>query len=298
MNRIVAMTALLVGASSLLACGDTERQQDGGSRAIEGVILVSNAEGGDKATLQDPALIESAWFSYDDLGECDNMNKIGETQPPGGDGFFTTDYASAGVTPPAETAGQSSNAYGVRLWGTAHSMWGAGMGFDLAKGQPLNLTEPQRNFVGLRFLGYAPTPQSVKVKLQDVLSVPSGNVCKPRDESLCDDQGCFNAPFTTVQLTPEWKEYRIYFNKTVSDDPNTPAVELGPMAREATWGIANEGAMLDGMPVDDARLRAEPPRIDMAYQIQFETSDGSQDFDIWVDNVGFIVAGGPADTAG
>lgn len=298
MNRIVATTALLLGASSLLACGDTERQQDGASRAIDGVVLISNAEGGDKATLQDPALIESAWFSYDDLAECDNTNPIGETLPPGGDGFYTTQYGSAGVTPPAETAGQSANAYGVRLSGTAHSMWGAGMGFDLAKGQEMNLMDPQRQFVGLRFLGYAPTPQSVKVKLQDALSVPSGNVCQPRDESLCDDQGCYNAPFITVELGPEWKEYRIFFTETVSDNPNTPAVEMGPMARESTWGIAKAGAMLDGMPVDDARLRAEPPRVDKAYQIQFETSVGSQDFDVWLDNVGFIIDGEAADTAG
>ncbi len=282
MTNAASHLALLAIGCSLMGCGDTERNVESGSRDIAGVALLDNLEDGNTQTLQDEAGYKGFWYTYDDKTECDNMMpEAGMTWPPPSDESFPmTAYADAGLAPPPEG---DDNKLGARFTGADHALWGAGMGFTLLENAPFDLAAA--GFVGLRFWGISPGgPQAVQIKVPDDASNPTVGMCVPRDATLCNKQGCHADPAVTVEFGPEWKLYKVYFTKTVADDATTASFETGPMV-PPSWGVYN----------------GEKPSMlnpSAAYQVQFQVGRvSSPGFDIWVDNVGLILAGGAEDVA-
>lgn len=281
MMKSMLVSATMVATASLVGCGETERDTDSGSRNVAGVALLDDLEDGNTQSLADEAGYLGFWYAYDDKNECDNPGDppSGLTSPDPADmDFPMTNYADvANVTSPGIEGSQESNDTGARFSGQDHGLWGAGMGINLAEGAPYDLSA--QGFVGLRFWGISPGgEQNVQVKVPDMISNPLGGVCIPRDNALCDTQGCFDDAFRTVTFTSQWQLFKVYFTQTVSDDATTSAIEVGPLNRGG-WGSYVEGAITDFDPTQAVQVQFQLPRVP------------DPGFDIFVDNVGFILAG-------
>jgi hypothetical protein len=273
--------------SQLLACGTTTPATEA-SRSIDGVLLFSDAEGGQAGYLQDSELnadgaqLKGGWYTYDDVLDCPMSDhpREGTIQPTMGTTYVMTKYAEAGVMPfPAET--EAPNEWGIRFWGQDYEKWGAGIGIGLNNPsgmlQPYNLAAP--GFTGLRFWAKAAAAMPLLVKFQDKYSEGAAPTpaCCYLDKAVCGDnscgvselQGCFAAPNKTIELTTEWKLYVIPFADLVRPD----------------WG-----SYVDGMAHAETLVLAE------TYQLQFEVGVGAP-FDVFIDNVGFTLGGAaPAPT--
>ncbi len=275
---------LLSVSSYLVGCGETSRAGgESGSRDIPNVVLIDNGEDGDNVTLDDEAGYIGFWYTFDDRCECDNENPEGETTPTpdplGGGKFGMTSYASAGVMPPPLAGEQSENRFGVRVRGGGHTAFGAGVGVGL-NNQSGALGGFDLDALGATHLRFdarsgAGETLSMKTRISDVYSEPAGGSCAPRpdvqdrcdkdwDMVSCDIQGCFDSPTTAYfDITDQWKTYTI------------PLTEL---QREG-WGVYREGV--------------QPPATDLAtnaaYQIQFAVPQDLTQFDLWIDNVGFVL---------
>jgi hypothetical protein len=264
---------LLTSASSLVACGATTRDDNSGSRDIDGVALIDNGEDGNNTVLEDELKYVGYWYTYDDKMECDNDNPTGETMPlpapSGGDEFTMTAYAAVGQMGPPEDV-PPGNAYGIRLKGGGHNLWGAGVGVGLNNQSgaltPFDLTAA--GVTGVRFWiknAVPGSPIDVNVRISDKYSDPGQGLCIPRDEETCSTQGCHDSPTATVEgVTDEW---------TLKELP------LSMFKREG-WGLHEEGV-------------TAPTDLDptAAIQLQFAVPVADQ-FEIWIDNVGFILANG------
>lgn len=286
--HVVVISSVVVSAA---ACGASERPDDGDeqSREIPGVALLDNGEDADATTLTDEAGWVGYWYTYDDRNDCVNELKTGTLEPPS-DSFMMTAYDANNPGPPVQGM-QEENLNGARFWGGGHASaseggFGAGLGVGLNNSPSLsafNLVE--KGFVGIYFWARSAIgPQPIDVKIKDQWSEPAANKCIPRDEAVCEPtQACHDDPMATKTLSTEWTEYRIMFSEF----------------NRAGWSlnVAAPGGYVDGMtPPDDGAL--DPTT---AYQLQFQVGP-VENFDIWIDNVGFILADGgtapmPTDTA-
>jgi hypothetical protein len=274
----IAIASLTLTSLSLAAagCGDTETNKDPNddTRALPGVVLIDNGEDGNNSTMDD----ESAgyfgyWYTFDDKLECSNPAKTGMTvplpDPQGGPEFTWTNYVSAGQTPPPEEIPGQTNEFGARFSGGGHAEWGAGLGVALNNQgalQPYDLVA--QGFTALRFWiknVESADALTIDAQITDAFAEPDAGRCIERDNTTCEPtQGCSDAAlFQIPNVGAEWQPVEI------------------PLEQFMRGGWGNP--MLDGMDAPTGLATTE------AYQIQFKV--GAVDaFDIWIDNVGFVVA--------
>ena len=111
--------------------------------------------------------------------------------------------------------------------GTGHSVWGAGVGFELLAGttntpkagakKPYDAS-PYR---GISFWGRSDTSSSVKVVFPDSFSERTWYDCTPSGTyEYCDKH-----LIGTVTLSPEWKKYEVLF-EDLKNEQTTPREEL------------------------------------------------------------------------
>ncbi len=306
------LTLPLVSLLALAACG-TDPLLESPVRDIPGVILLDTGEEGEgQVPLTDPAPPAGFnsygfWYTYHDVKTCrgdeETVEDMGETVVPDqGANFTVTPYASVPeVNPPPETLPNApNNANALRISGSAHTYFGAGLGFKLDAafaGAAPGVDFQAAGIVGVRFwattpLGTATAPVSYMVKMQDRYSTPEAGLCTERlpYPGCQGPERCQNAAVATVPVTNEWRLYEVYFMATVADEATTPELEIGPMER-GDWGgiLANDDTTVIGPDL--------PPVPSAVYQLQFQTSDGSLPFDLWVDNFGFIIGGSEADNS-
>jgi hypothetical protein len=287
---------------TLSSCGG-KTEADDPATAIEGVDLFATGEvQGPSGLIAGSQGLIGGWYTYDDTKSCSNTafqsgDPIPGTINPPPTAFSYQTYAGNPAAPAAEGE-QSGNGAGLHFWGDQHSGFAGGMGVQLKNEGVFDLAAA--GYVGVRFIGWASKETMLDVKLSDSLSEakPGGvdGECKfndwdlgcvyPGDAAPSYDQGCFNTPLANVTLNTTWREYRVFFNKSVQDDPATPAYEIGPMVR-GMWGTTDAGESIDNTKF--------PLRLNQVYQFQVQTT-GADPFDIWLDNVGFILPGGAADT--
>jgi hypothetical protein len=294
----------LAALTALTACGKDPGDIVDPATAIDGVQLFATGDDmADIGLIPGESKLKGGWYVYDDHDSCSNpdvnpANAGDLLNPPpmvGPEPFVFTAYGTTPPPPPAE--GGQTNKKGLHFWGNEHRGFSGGMGVQLKDKAVFDLKAA--GYVGVRFWAWSKAESQLDVKLSDSVSegTPGGvdGVCKLNVSPACLDggttfsatQGCFNTPLATVSVGPSWKEYRVYFTKTVTDNAATPATEAGPMARGA-WGKTDDGA--------DINNTTQPLRMDQVYQFQFQTN-GADAFDMWIDNVGFIEPGGPQDTA-
>ncbi len=322
-QSLSSVSALFVGASLLLAaagCGDTTTKESP-VRDLPGVILLDTGDDGNNTPLEDesaPAGFSSYgfWYTYDDKLACrntdePNMDDFTEVVPAEGSTFTTTAYSALMIAPPPEQLPNApENTHGIRFSGRDQEYFGAGLGFKLegAYSSPnKGIDFVAAGIAGFRFWAYSPLPDASFIfKVQDLYSTPEAGMCVPRGAYPgCEGpQNCENAPATgnevadsdpvfrvpNVVAGPAWKLFEVYLTAQVADDPNTPAVEMGPLLR-SNW----DGK--DTMGRDIKTLPGEPSHI---YQLQFQTASApgpGMGFDLIIDNFGFILAGGPEDNS-
>jgi hypothetical protein len=278
---------------ALPACA-AKKEAEEPNLAIPGVILFTDGEGGDgKSLIAGDDGFVGGWYSYDGTKDCGLVlegtgPETGDLNPPGS--MFTFS-AFSGVPSPGPEGEQSSNTKGVHFWAKNDhvAVPSAGAGVHL-KTTPL-FALPS-NYVGIRFKAYSATgDKGVFVKLTDDLSEPAGMLCEQNPDDKCDNaklktamknQGCYDAAGANLKITSEWKEYRVYFNKTPANTGSGGVVLAGPFQRGG-WGLKKDGT-----------ATTEPLHLDKIDQFQIQSGD-KDPIDIWVDNIGFIVAGGPLD---
>lgn len=284
-------------SSVLSSCGD-EAVAETPVRDIPGVVLLDIGDDGNNEPLQDeqaPPGFDSYgfWYTYHDIDTCEETgivvtNAGGFVNPAQGAQFTTTPYAAvAGMTAPPEVLPNAQdNTNGIRFSGGKHTYFGAGLGFKFARAYGTEdeasrdgVLNPGINisgagYKGFRFWAYSALAQSWYVKIQDFYSTPQAGQCEPRGEApgCVGPQHCEDAPLVSVEVGPAWRLYEVYF-AAMADDPASPELEIGPLAREG-WATLPENAPA-----------AAPDKV---YQLQFQTVDGKVDFDLWLDNVGFI----------
>ncbi len=263
--------------------GDGGVSSSGGSRAIDGVVLLDDAEDGDAVTLADDLGFVGIWYSFDDRCQCDNLDPAGETYPvpvPIGGGEFTmSKYADAAAEPAPAEGEQATNSYGVRLQGGGHSSFGAGVGvaFNIEGGTLSGFDLDEAGATALRFQlrsGIRGQGLELRVSISDVYSEPAGEQCVVRaseqsqcdptwDGVSCDPQGCFDSAGTRLDVSDEWQ---------------TVTIPLSSLLRD-NWGVY----------VDESVQ--PPPELESssAYQLQLRVPQGLAQFDLWLDNIGFVV---------
>lgn len=306
------LSGALFAATLAASCGDTTTKESA-VRDIPGIVLLDTGDDGNNTPLEDdeaPAGFSSYgfWYTYDDIGSCrgndtPNLDTEALMIPTVGSQFTTTAYSGAqGMQPPPETLPNApSNTHGIRITGSGQEYFGAGLGFKFASGygdeKVLDVAaNPGVNFTaagyaGFRFWAFSPIEADYIAKVQDFNSTPEAGQCVPRgDAPLCvGDENCENAAVATFKLKAgTWALVEVYFNAVTTVD--LPASQVyGPLAR-SNW---TPSVLKDGRETKD--VPSEPTRV---YQFQIQTaaapSEG-QSFDLWIDNVGFIEAGGPAD---
>ncbi len=261
-SLIVSVTSFAV----LAGCGDTKREENTGTRDIDGVVLLDNGEDGNNTTAADPDIPwVGYWYTFDDKHECDNENPIGITtplpSPDGGGEFVMSAYDATNPAPTLEGA-QTENKYGVRFFGGGQTLWGSGVGVAFNnQGSPLPFDLSALGFQGLRFYirNAGPTPVNIDVQITDGWSEKDHGWCEPRDETTCSKQGCFNAALKGVPMVgTEWQLVQIPFTDLM----------------RGNWGVYKAGM-------------EAPTGVDLAtaYQLQFKVGT-VESFDIWIDNVG------------
>ncbi len=251
------------------------------SRAIDGVVLLDDAEDGDNVTLGDELGFLGFWYSFDDRCDCNNDVPQGETYPVpaplGGGEFRMTNYDAAGAPPAPVEGNQMSNDYGLRLQGGGHGLFGAGVGvgFNTEEGALAAFDLEQAGVTALRFQVRSGVPGDsfeLAVSISDSFSEPAGELCIPRpieqnwcdaswDGEFCDAQGCFDSPIYRLEVNNDWQ---------------TVTIPLSSFGRE-NWGIY----------VDDVGLTSGDLISSSAYQLQFRAPPGTAQFDLWLDNIGF-----------
>jgi hypothetical protein len=288
---------LLTVLSALAGCSPAATAADP-AEAVDGVILFTDGETSGNGMLAGPMSFTGGWYAFDDHKDCrQEGTPEGEVTNPStaeGSPVFTAYDAD-----PAPAEGeQKSNKRGIHLVASAHTFFSAGIGVAFKVGpKPVDLTTEK--LIGVRFLAKSAMQATVEVKLTDTASEPGGGICAENSFAKgCPgvmaggmlvenkDQGCFNAALATVELTSQWQEFRVFFNKKVSDDAATAAKEIGPMVRGNFGVVAADGSAIDNTTF--------PLQVDEAYQFQIQT--GSDPVDMWMDNFGLIIEGGVADT--
>jgi hypothetical protein len=310
------LTSGLLLATFVASCGDTETKESP-VRDLPGVILLDTGDDGDNVPLEDespPAGFSSYgfWYTYHDIGACENTAEPNpDTEatmvPAQGSNLTTTPYAAIGIQPPPEQLPNApDNTHGIRFSGGGQEYFGAGLGFKLEKAYADSNNQGMdfvaAGIVGFRFWAYSSIDSDYIFKVQDLYSTPEAGKCVPRGPfPACEGpQNCENAPATgniipgtapevsvpNIEVGPTWKLFEVYLTTQVADDPNTPAVEIGPLLR-SNW----DGIDTSTPPRDIKELPAEPAHI---FQLQFQTASAPGEtgqFDLIIDNFGFILAG-------
>lgn len=272
-------------------------------RDLSGIVLLDTGDDGDNQTLDDadaPNGFNSAgrWYTYSDIGVCmadelPNEDTDASLYPAQGAYFTPTSYAALGVpVPPELLPSAPNNTHGLRVSGSGHEYFGAGLGlrFDAAyAGTEPGIDVQGAGYNGIRFWVYSSMRSAIIVKLQDAYSVPEGGLCEPRGPfpECVGPENCINAGAYTIEVDSSWRLYEIYF-ADVLDDPATDAYEAGPLMR-ANWA---------GFDVEGNEIKDILPTPDRIYGLAFQTASAEGDdgaFDFIIDNVGFIEANGPAD---
>lgn len=297
-SSVLKTSALLCGLTALVGCGKTEAVEDP-AYAIDGVVLFTDGEAGGNGAIAGPLNIGGGWYTFDDKKDCGNEDRtVGMISPGTTEQFNFADYA--GNAPTTEDGGSK----GIHVVASSHSNFAGGIGLGFGPSPtPHDLTA--HKFVGVRFVARATNPEDATatsvqadIKLTDATSEPLGGVCAenafdaasgtcpgiPDLEISAKQQGCFDAALKTVDLTATWTEYRVYFTKEVVDNPSTPAIEAGAMARGG-WGTTKNK--------EKTTTTAFPLQLNKAFQFQIQITTA---FDFWIDNIGFIVEGEEADT--
>jgi hypothetical protein len=226
--------------------------------------------------------------------------------PTVGDQLTTVPYSGVmGMQPPPETLTNApSNTHGIRITGSGQEYFGAGLGFKFASAYGNDMVmdpavNPGINFTaagyaGFRFWAYSPIKADYIAKLQDFNSTPEAGQCVPRGPhpGCAGDENCENAAVATFALQAgTWALVEVYFNAVTTVNMPTSQV-YGPLTR-SDW---TPSVLKDGR--ETREVPSEPTRV---YQFQIQTAAApiaGESFDLWIDNFGFIEAGGPADKSG
>jgi hypothetical protein len=275
--------SILLISLTTLSCGDETRKSVSNRDIIPGVALVDDFEDGNTQILDNPEGVKGFAYTYDDRKDCredfccgsaatltdtcatdDEAGCAGEMQPtPESMAFPMNDTSTvpASVTAATEAAGMeaANSTKAARIVGGSYGVWGAGMGITLNEDKAWALPA---DAVGLRFLALSVNGDvTMEVKLQDASSRPSEGLCIPN--TACDEhQGCYADFLTTVTVTPQWQIHEVMFEDLAPPD----------------FGRYQSGSPPDAL--DRSKV----------FQLQFQVPK-STDFDIWIDNVGFIVTG-------
>jgi hypothetical protein len=273
---------------TLIACGK-KTQEEAASRSIPNVLLFSDAEKSNSGHLSDDDLtaagkaLSGGWYTFNDVLDCPKSEhpRSGMINPAMGQTYTLTPYEGSMVTPPPEG---DNNKAAIRFWGGGHVKWGAGIGipFNNPSGVPLKYDLTVTKAIGFRFWARTAVGDvAVKVKLQDKWSEGQADplYCCYLDKAECgpnicgeeEKQGCYDTAHKVVTVTPAWQKFEVLFT------------DMARLDMFGTWQ--------DGM---DHKM--EPPALNEAYQLQLEV--GTLDtFDVWIDNVGFMLSADPVAAA-
>lgn len=313
-HSFLSALSLGLGTTSVMvlsACGNTA-PPDPPVHDLPGITLLDTGDDGNNEPMPDPQApagfnTYGFWYSYDDIGSCmgnddPNLDTTATVVPAVGSNLTTVPYSAVpGMTAPSETLPNATpNTHGIRVTGGGQEYFGAALGFkfknaytdDVAMDPAVN---PGINLVtgkvaGFRFWAFSPVEAGYIAKMQDFYSTPQAGQCVPRgDAPACvGDQNCENAPAATFNLAAgQWTLVEVYLN-AVTEVKEGPAQVYGPLARSNWAGVLKDGR--------EVKTVASDPTHVYQFQIQTASAPGADGtFDLWIDNFGFIEAGGVAD---
>lgn len=234
-----ALAAL--GIASTLACIGVSQQQ-GAEAAAPSEEAPSACPGG---------LVPAADGNVDDFEDGNNQTNL----EGGRDGYWyiAKDSRGSAFEIPAEgfataEGGADGSTTALHIKGTTASggdqAWGIEMGMNFLESQgELYDASRYEAFAFKAKLGSPDADSQMRVSLADVSTHPSGGACT----------ACYNHFHASVELTPEWKEYRLAF-KDLKQRPG--------------WGKPRPAS------VTPSQL------VNINYQI-----GGGKPFDVWIDDM-------------
>jgi hypothetical protein len=251
-----------VGCASNTSGGSaTPAAADGGAKPDTGAVTTGGTGGASKldcAALPLPS-------NMDDIIATFEMGTGAVLQAGGrGGGFYMfndgtgTQTPPPGMLPPAKPTDRCGSTYALCMSGKDFTMWGAGMGTDLAPttgdaGTGNKQTYDASMYKGIAFWAKSNTSTgaALRVSLKDKNTAPEGKQCdamaKTGATACNDDWG------KGITLTSEWQPYIIKFSDLA----------------QAGWGKASTA-------FDDKAV----------YSIQYQVSQGI-DFDLCIDDLVF-----------
>jgi len=227
--------ALVVGSAAVLlgsACASAPPES---SCAVPPETVISDFEAGLGSVAIEQGRGSSGWYIYND-GEGRQVPQDGRV------------FASEG--------GACNTRFALRTQGDGFTVWGAGIGADIAvDSNNLKTTYDASAYQGVVFWARAhgDSTKNIRLKVQDVNTTPEGGICGGA-AGPCDDN--FGA---AIELKGSWERYRVAF-----DD-----------MKQEGWGKVEVG----GSPV--TRIRE-----DAVIGIQFQAPLNA-DFDFSVDEISF-----------
>lgn len=191
-----SLPLLLAG---VLAGGCASSNEEGGAGdgacTVAATALISDFEDGGNGVAQ-VAGRNGGWYTYND--------KTGTQTPAEG----ATVTASRGAV---------CGSYSLRTSGMGFTMWGAGLGTDLASMGSVKGKHDASTYQGVSFFAKSGTgPLAVRFKVQTAGTVPS------TEGGTCTGTMCNDAHGKLLNLTEEWQQIRVPFTDLLQEGWGTP----------------------------------------------------------------------------
>jgi hypothetical protein len=103
------------------------------------------------------------------------------------------------------SGGACASKSALRTTGMGFTVWGAGVGTDLANMAGTKMTYNASAYTGIRFMAKAGSAVAVRFKVQDKDTAPEGGVCMK--DKCNDDFG------KDLMLSTDWKVYTVKFSE-------------------------------------------------------------------------------------
>jgi hypothetical protein len=184
-------TAAANGGSGSSASGSSAGgSPPAGCAATDPMLLISDFETG-KADVVDVAGRSGSWFLFNDGTGTQTPMKVANTPLP------------------AEAGGACQSAFGFHTTGQNFTVWGFGLGTDLAaKTGTARTTYDLSPYTGLALRAKADKPASLRLSISDVGTTPEGAQCTDTTDKTnparCGDY--FGKEFS---LTSEWQDLQM-----------------------------------------------------------------------------------------
>jgi hypothetical protein len=181
------------GAAGSSAGGSPAGGSGSGCAAIDPMNLISDFETG-KADVNAAAGRDGSWFLYSDGTGMQTPVKVLNTPLP------------------AEAGGACGSAYAFHTTGTGFTVWGAGIGTDLApKVGMARGSYDLSAYSGVALQAKAAATTPLRISISDANTAPEGMVCKDTTDAA-DHTRCGDYFGTEVTLTTEFQDFTIKFS--------------------------------------------------------------------------------------